>query len=247
MTPTWKGLEAPPRLTPVTIGGALWTSAIDAFVKTILMLVMGSIALGLLGGIFSAMAPSLPPFLAGHANSEAHFNSFSTLHQWWSAAQEHEFAIVYLIMFVLCARVRLAPILPSLAGDATISETRLQKIGLQLSKNWFRLIVTNAFNALISAMVLYFVENFTGTKLLLNLLLATVLPAISTMATFVFGSAIVNFISGTLAWYGDNQLRFNFWIFYLAAVCDDLGIPNLKTLARFLWSRWRSRNRSVLF
>jgi hypothetical protein len=75
-----------------------------------------------------------------------------------------------------------------------------------------------------------------------NLLLAATLPALKTIGTFVFGSAIVNFVGGMFAWYGDNQIRFNFWILYVAAVCDDLGIPNLKTLARLLWARWQKRN-----
>jgi hypothetical protein len=82
------------------------------------------------------------------------------------------------------------------------------------------------------------VETFTGTRFLVNLLLAAILPPIKTIAALALGSGIVNFIGGLLDWYGDNQLRFNFWVLYVAAVCDDLGIPNLKTLARFAWSRW---------
>jgi branched-subunit amino acid ABC-type transport system permease component len=105
--------------------------------------------------------------------------------------------------------------------------------------------VGNAFGALISAIVIYLVEMFTGTSFLIKLLLAAILPGVKAIATFIFGASIVNFVGSTLDWYGDNQLRFNFWILYVAAICDDLGLPNLKTLARFLWSRWRKPESST--
>ena len=223
-----------------TFGSALWGSAIDAFVKTILILVMGNIALGILGGIFSEMTPSTPPFLktsGGHTDS-----NFSLMHTWWSAAHQHQFAIVYVILFALGLRTRLIPVFKGANAQTAVSETRFQKLSAHLSDNWFGLIVGNAFGALISAIVIYFVEMFTG-RFLINLLLAAILPGIKAVATFIFGTSIVNFVGGMFDWYGDNQLRFNFWFLYVAAVCDDLGIPNLKTLARFLWSRWRRRDR----
>jgi hypothetical protein len=240
MIPTSNGVETPSRRSSETIGTALWSSAIDAFVKTILVLVMGNLTLGILGGIFSAMTPSAPPFFAN--NPGAHSNSNSSLMRtWWSGAHEHQFAIVYMILFALGARTRLLALFPGATSQTVATETRFQKISVRLCQDWFRLIVGNAFGALISAIVIYFVETFTGTRFLVTLLLAAVLPGVKAMATFVVGSRIVNFVGGMFNWYGDNQLRFNFWILYVAAVCDDLGIPNLKTLARFLWSRWRRR------
>ena len=95
-----------------------------------------------------------------------------------------------------------------------------------------------------SAIVVYFVGAFSG-KFFLNMVLAAVMPTIKAIAAFIFGASIVNFLGGLIDWYGDNQLKFNFWVFYVAAVCDDLGIPNLKTLARFLWRRYRNRNQTV--
>lgn len=202
---------------------------------------MGNVALGILGGIFSAMTPSAPPFLPNNFGAHANSNS-SPMRTWWSAAHEHQFAIVYVILFAICARTQLIAVFPGATGQTAMTETRFQKISVRFSENWFRLIVGNAFGALISAIVLYFVESFTGTRFLVNLVLAIVLPTIKTIATFVFGARIVDFVGGTFAWYSDNQLGFNFWILYVAGVCDDLGIPNLKTLARFAWSRWfRSR------
>jgi hypothetical protein len=43
------------------------------------------------------------------------------------------------------------------------------------------------------------------------------------------------------SWYDQNQLKFNFWLIYLAAVCDDFGIPNLKSLVRWGWRKWRAK------
>jgi hypothetical protein len=43
------------------------------------------------------------------------------------------------------------------------------------------------------------------------------------------------------SWYGDNQMKLNFWIIYLAGAFDDLGVPNYKTLARWAWRRYKKR------
>jgi len=237
-------LEVTSRRDRGTVGDALWSSAIDALVKTTLIVVMGNVALGILGGIFSAMMPSAPTFLigtsAGHADS-----NISLMHSWWSVAHKHQFAIVYVIVFALCARARIIAVSPGATGETSVAETRFQKISVHFSENWFGLVVGNAFGALISAIVIYFIETFTGTSFLIKLLLAAILPAVKGIATFILGSRIVNFIGDMFNWYGDNQLRFNFWILYVAAICDDLGLPNLKTLARYVWTRWRRRNRPI--
>jgi hypothetical protein len=242
MNQTPKELDVTPPPHGGRVGDAIWESAIDAFVKTILVVVMGNVAMGILGGIFSEMMPSAPPFLNRTSGSHPDSNS-SLIHSWWSAAHEHQFAIVYVILFALGVRTRLAAVFPGATGETAMTETRFQKIGVHFSENWFQLIVGNAFGALISAIVIYFVETFTGTSFLIKLLLAAILPVVKAVGTFILGGRIVNFIGGMFDWYGDNQFRFNFWILYVAAICDDLGLPNLKTLGRFLWSRWRRRNR----
>jgi hypothetical protein len=40
-------------------------------------------------------------------------------------------------------------------------------------------------------------------------------------------------------WYGQNQAKFLFWLLYSAAICDDLGLPNYKTLIRWGGRRLR--------
>lgn len=194
MTPTPKDLEAPRRPDAGAIATALWGSAIDAFVKTILVVVMGNVALGMLGGIFSAMTPSSPPFLPKISGSHTDPDA-SLMHTWWSAAHEHQFAIVYVILFALGVRTRLFPG----SDEAATTETRFQKISNQFSSNWFSLIVGNAFGALISAIVIYFAEMFAG-GFLFKLMLAALLPGIKSIATLIFGNAIVNFFGGVFDW-----------------------------------------------
>jgi len=60
MSQTPKDLEVTPRPGEATVGNALWRSAVEAFGKAILVVVMGNVALGILGGIFSEMMPSSP-------------------------------------------------------------------------------------------------------------------------------------------------------------------------------------------
>jgi hypothetical protein len=49
-------------------------------------------------------------------------------------------------------------------------------------------------------------------------------------------------IEAWFKWYGANQMKLNFWFLYLAGICDDVGLPNIKALGRWLWRRWKKRN-----
>src|SRR5262249_15753681 len=117
--------------------------------------------------------------------------------------------------------------------------THAQRIGKHLSENWFGLIVGNAFGALISAMVVVWVQQFSTWYWILHLLLDSIASSGHTVGTAVFGNNGANAIGSWFGWYGENQLKLTFWAFYFAAICDDLGIPNLKTLGRWCWMRLR--------
>jgi H+/Cl- antiporter ClcA len=134
MTQTPNDLELARQPDGGTVGDALWRSAIDALVKTFLIVVMGNVALGILGGIFSAMTPSSPPFLARTSGGHSDSNS-SLMHSWWSAAHEHQFALVYVILFALGARSRLAAVFPGATREPSTTETRFQKISVHFSEN----------------------------------------------------------------------------------------------------------------
>ncbi len=73
----------------------------------------------------------------------------------------------------------------------------------------------------------------------------SILPGLHKLAEQVFGASRVDGFRRLFSWYGENQFKFDFWFIYFASVCDDLGLPNLKTLARFFWRRLRKWNRAT--
>jgi hypothetical protein len=239
MTTSSKRLRPSARLTPSEVSDILWESAVEAFVQAILVLIMGRIALDIVGGLFHDMIPSVPPGLAGMLGVEA--ESSPNSHHWWSPFSKHQFPIVFALLFVLQAAGQLFG--RSRTGTRSKTVSHLQKIGQQLSEDWFSLIVANAFVAMVSAMVLAWVQKFSLNQILWHWFLDSVLPSVHNFADQVLGAARTDAIGKLFAWYGDNQLKFNFWFIYLASICDDLGLPNLKTLARFLWRRNRKRKR----
>ena len=93
-------------------------------------------------------------------------------------------------------------------------------------------------------MVLAWIPQFSWAQAVFHWVLATIGSALQTVSEHVFGMERTDGMRAWFDWYGDNQLKFNFWFLYVAAICDDLGIPNVKTLARLLWRRLRKRMRS---
>ncbi len=150
---------------------------------------------------------------------------------------EHLFGIVFAFIFVLTLWFRLwgrAPDEPKSGGTS-----RLQRFGHQVSENWFEIIVINAIGAMISAVVLFWVQQFTPMKMLLAWVLDSVIAGIQSAISALFGAGIGRKFGAWFSWYGENQLKFTFWFFYVAAICDDLGLPNFKTLGRWLGRRVR--------
>jgi hypothetical protein len=77
----------------------------------------------------------------------------------------------------------------------------------------------------------------------LHWLVDAVAPGLNRWATQFFGQGHLGAAQEWWNWWSDNQLKFSFWALYIAGICDDLGVPNLKTLARFFWRRWRRLRR----
>lgn len=201
-----------------------------------MVLVMGNVAVGLVGEIWRLMTPSLPPGLDGKTLSAAG-HSFSAIIQ-WPSIREHQFLIVYSIFLVHNLRLRLF-------GKQSIEqENELESTGRNARKDfvrqWFGLIVGNAFGAMCSAVALFWVQQFSPSQLLWHAVLQPIVALLQSVATSLFGESAGTF-HRWIEWYGENQFKFNFWFFYLAAICDDLGIPNLKTLARWCWHRIKAR------
>ena len=64
MTSSREQLKPVGNLTPGKVSDILWESAIEAFVQAILVVVMGSVALSIVGGLLQDMVPSIPPGFA---------------------------------------------------------------------------------------------------------------------------------------------------------------------------------------
>jgi hypothetical protein len=98
----------------------------------------------------------------------------------------------------------------------------------------------NAFLTVIAVMIIKFTQQFTLTAFLWHILGDLVTALIRTIAN-LFSTDAVKYVENLAAWYKINQPRFLFWLLYTAAICDDLGLPNYKTLGRFLWRRFFRR------
>src|SRR6266566_4368794 len=105
MTPSAKQSRPPGNPSPEKLPDVLWESAVEAAVQTILILVMGGLALDIVGDLFHDMIPSAPPGLAGTPGVEA--ESSATWRHWRSSFAEYQFPIVFAFLFVLLASRRL--------------------------------------------------------------------------------------------------------------------------------------------
>jgi hypothetical protein len=225
----------PESLSLDTVFGILWESAVDALVKSILILALGSIAIDLTAGIWREMAPSLPPGFG--VKPEAEETSSIGRSAWGDILDQHRFGIIFGLVFIptFCGRMARR----NGKGVESKDASRLEKIGKRLSEEWFGLVVGNAFGAWITTIIVVWAQQFSVTKMLLHWLLEPVLAEIQTIIHHLLGAGRANAFQAWLNWYGENQLKFTFWFFYLAAICDDLGIPNFKTLGRWLGRRIR--------
>jgi len=207
----------------------LWECAWDALVLAFLVQVFGSVMLGLVGGIWREMTPSLPPGLARKPLPEAEASStwgFSFFHQ-------HQLALLFGIIFACEGAARLVRY--SRNGEPTNGAGSLRRVTRCLARQWFRLVVRNAFIVFVTVLVLQFVQQFSLSQWLWHALIDLCRPMTDTLAALfprAFGT-----LAGLVGWFNENQLKLTFWLLYSAAICDDLGLPNYKALARYLWRR----------
>lgn len=234
----------PVQTQPLT-GSALiemaWETAWEAAVRAFLVLLLGGIALGIVGDIFKQVTPSRPPVFGGkpvlEAEDSGHSRATQSPHWHWTMGKEQQFLLVAGLFFVAGLWHRVGQ-----RGGAVAAEpTRREKMLKRISENWFGMIVGNAFGAMIAAMMLIWVQRFSWSQICWQWLLGNVFSALEPVARFLLGASQTNFLGRLFAWYGENQFRFAFWFFYLAAIGDDLGVPNFKALARWLGRRLRKR------
>ena len=235
MTLPAKGAERGPA--QPGIGAALWASAVEGFVNALVVSILGTVAVSIVGAICGDMIPSAPPVFGGKSVS-GHVSA-ATLHHWWHSIRAHGFAIVWGLFFLHGAWVRLSAPTGTLEDPGVTG--RVREILDYISKHWFSLVVRNAIGAWISAVILVWVQRFSLSRILWHMLLQPVMNGIHSIAIFMFGPSRMDTIDGMISWYGDNQFKFTFWFIYMAAICDDLGLPNVKTLGRWAWRKFKAR------
>ncbi len=223
----------PAELMTTKVGEILWVSAKEALFMAFLVSILGSIAIGILSGICGRMTPSLPPGLEGHpalTDVPAH---------WWHASQNtihrHGFAVLFLALFAVKSALRLAhysrdPRQRKAAARALWATHRV-------SRHWFGLLIKNAFAAFAGVLVLQFVQNFSLTHWLWEAVRNVFYPVLEAAVRLV-GGGLAGLVERWFSWYGANQTKFAFWLLYSAALCNDLGLPNYKTVARWAGKRF---------
>ena len=219
---------------PLTLSKAIelaWESAWEAAILAFLVLTFGSIALGIVSGIWRDMTPALPPLVTGDPSLEAEPSSkidFRFLRQ-------HSYALIFAALFIGVTAGRLL----NYTGTPKQQHAAawVQKAFRRLSEQWFKLIVINAILALVGAMVLQALQQISFTQLLWNIFRDSILAVIQFVAS-VFPAAVVKTVELQVAWYKANELKFIFWLLYTAAICDDLGLPNYKAVGRYISRRF---------
>jgi hypothetical protein len=230
-TPVAPPPAQPAPLTPVNILGALGAAAREAVVLAFFAQIFGSVALGIVSGIWSQMAPSLPPGLGFPLQLEAEPGSGWHFH----ALQQHRFALLFVLFFAVEVVQRL---LAQVADPRhQWAAARLARLKRRVSENWFELIVGNAFGAFVPALMMQVAGQFTLGNMILPLLGNIFGPVLHTVAAAFHATGLVQWVANLVRWESSNNFKFLFWSLYAASICDDLGLPNLKTMVKWLWRR----------
>jgi hypothetical protein len=216
----------------------LWDCAWEAFVLTFFVLLVGGIAIGMVSGLWRSMTPSIPPL------PEAEMNLATEAAHAGNAIQaffiHHQFAIIFAVVFIGKGVARLATYSRNREHRATAAW--LRRVSRRISGEWISVIVVNAFVALGVAIAFQGIQRFSFTQVLWQIFADALHPVIQAIVGVFPGHRVFD---QWVSWYQENQLKFNFWVLYGAEICDDLGLPNIKTLGRLVWRRLRRRKRAV--
>lgn len=230
--------NAAPELTASKAVSLLWNSAWEALLLAFLIQILGGVALAMMGNVWGRMMPSLPPTLTSDPKLESSVPAHPTFH---FGARER-FILIFAVVFAGMAFGRLLKHSRN-ANHRTAADLtgRLMK---RVSEEWFQVVVVNAFVASIMVSVFQVTNQYTPLKILWRFMADALRVPINAFVD-VLPQGPAGVAAGLLAWYGANQLKFSFWVLYGAAICDDLGLPNYKALARCGWRRIRRKRYSL--
>jgi len=226
-------------LTSDNVRTILWESVWNALIRAFVIQILAEIAISILGDIFREMLPSAPPL--GSVKPEASGSLLPGMHWLGTFVSRNEFWIIFAVVLAFNLVVRFAGYLEH--DQHRRAAAALLRIQRQISVRWFRLLVINAFTAWISAAIFIFLQQFSWMQLALSLIGAAMQPAFHFLSGIVPGSG---YVGRWASWYGANQEKFCFWLFYSAGICDDLGLPNYKALIRWGARRFKQYVRAKL-
>lgn len=236
-SPPVKRSRKPVKLTPSRVTEILWESAWEALVLGFLVVIFGSITFGLVSGLWRDMTPSLPPGLGSEPKLEAEGSPLN-----FNFLRQHRNVLIFLVLFSGVTVGRLLKY--SRSHNHRRAAAWAKRVFQRISDQWFSLIVLNAFVTVIAVTIIKFTQQFTLTAFLWHIL-GDLMTAVIQAVAKPFSTDAVTYGESLVAWYKINQPRFLFWLLYTAAICDDLGLPNYKSLGRFLWRRFFKREQST--
>ncbi len=216
-------------ITPGSVGESLFPCACEALVLAILVQIAGNVILGVVGGLWHQMTPSLPPIVAEEpvrgASSPWLFRLF----------HQHQLAFIFGVLFVGKVATRLA----SKAQTEKQRKAAAWVGGLfaRITDGWFSLIVVNAFIAAATVFALGIARQFSLTHFVWQAVGNTCNEIVRAIAGVLPGEGGWAFLKSWVGWYHANEPKFLFWVLYIGAICDDLGLPNYKTWSSRVWRR----------
>ena len=222
------------QLTPAALWEAAWASAWEAAWQAFMVQLLGGLAVGIAAGLCRGMVPSMPPGFAVKPDAES--DSAPAARNWHHLFYQYQFAVIFGILFTGKFLARLASYSAGVHHHAVVAWFR--RFSRRLSNNWFGLIVGNAFTAWVTVVVLQWTQQFSWTHWIWQGIWDVFQPAFHSAISGLPGSGWFQKVGRLFSWYNQNQLKFTFWFIYMAGICDDLGLPNLKTFVRWLRRRW---------
>jgi hypothetical protein len=210
----------------------IFTSATEALGSAFLLWILGGVALGIAGNFAGGMVPSLPPSFAAQDSAGGHHSGHHSA--WWHAVRGGAFVIFFAIFFIHSLWV-------GFRDQGRGGRGRMLRILSNLREHWFGLIVGNAISAWVAVLVLGIVQGFSPWQMFWQWAWGMVLPFVEQIGHWSFGDTASSGLGAWISWYGANQGKLTFWFIYLCEAFDDLGIPNIKTLARWAWRRRRKQ------
>lgn len=219
-------------LTAAKAGLLLWRTLWDAFTPAFMILVLGVVAYALVGNIWGRMLPTLPSGGNGSSGVKSIGNP-----NWHFGAGER-FMATYGVVFAVLATGRL--LRRSNNHRQRVAGVWLRWATERAAEEWFSLLVVNALVASIMVSIFQVTNQFTPLKMLWQALAGGLQPLLQAV-TNLLPAGPTGAAREWWGWLGANQLKFSFWLFYLGAICDDLGLPNYKALGRWAWRRMKSR------